>query len=152
MTGGNGSRGRVVVLDTGPLGRISHPRAERRNREIVDWLQQQLNDGVTVCIPEIADYEVRRELLRLNRSKSVERLDQLKALLTYLPINTQTMIKAAQFWAEARRRGKPTADPQALDGDAILAAQAVQMNAIVATENIGHLSLFVEAKLWEDVW
>ncbi len=27
------------------------------------------------------------------------------------------MLKAAEFWAEARRAGKPTADPKALDGD-----------------------------------
>jgi predicted nucleic acid-binding protein len=87
----------------------------------------------------------------LKRSKSIERLDQLKSLLTYLPINTEAMIKAAEFWAEARRRGKPTADPQALDGDAILAAQAAQMNAVVATENVGHLSLFVEARPWEQI-
>lgn len=151
MAGENDSRDSVVVLDTGPLGRIAHPRAERKNREIADWLQEMLRSGVKVCIPEIADYEVRRELLRLEKPESVERLDKLKTVLTYLPINTETMIKAAEFWAEARRRGKPTADPKALDGDAILAAQAAQMNAIVATENVGHLSRFVEARSWREI-
>jgi predicted nucleic acid-binding protein len=61
------------------------------------------------------------------------------------------MLKAAIIWAEARRRGQPTADPKELDCDVILAAQALQIGAIVATENIGHLSLFVEARSWRDI-
>jgi len=38
-----------------------------------------------------------------------------------------------------------------LDCDVILAAQALTENGIVATENVGHLSLFVEAKDWRDI-
>jgi hypothetical protein len=43
------------------------------------------------------------------------------------------------------------ADPQALDCDVILAAQALAMGATVVTDNVGHLSLFVEAKSWRDI-
>jgi hypothetical protein len=39
------------------------------------------------------------------------------------------MLQAAEFWAEARREGIPTADPKALDGDVILAAQATVIEA-----------------------
>ena len=42
-------------------------------------------------------------------------------------------------------------DPQALDCDVILAAQALAMDATVVTDNVGHLALFVEAKSWRDV-
>jgi hypothetical protein len=52
-------------------------------------------------IPEIADYEVRRELLRARREVGIRRLDQLKEALTYLPITTAVMLRAAQLWAEA---------------------------------------------------
>jgi len=38
-----------------------------------------------------------------------------------------------------------------LDSDVILAAQALTENGIVATENVAHLSLFVEAKDWRDI-
>jgi predicted nucleic acid-binding protein len=85
-----------------------------------------------------------------------ERLRQrLKSILQYQPIDTQTMILAAQLWAESRQRGTPTCDPRELDGDAILAAQAKQLEAlgyeiIIVTTNIGHLSQFVTAKLWQD--
>ena len=54
----------VVLLDSGPLGLVSHPNAEKVNAEAVEWIGALLSAGVSVLIPEIADYEVRRELLR----------------------------------------------------------------------------------------
>ena len=139
---------RAVILDTGPLARISHPRA---TPEIFVWLQRLLTSGAAVIVPEIADYEVRRELLRAGKTKGVARLEELKEVLTYLPINTQAMLRAAEFWAEARKKGQPTADPKELDSDVILAAQAEQAGAVVATKNVGHLSRFVEAKRWTEI-
>lgn len=136
-----------IVLDTGPLGRISHPRP---NREITKWLVDLLKGGAIVYIPEITDYEVRRELLRASLHQSIRRLDELKSVLTYLPIDTEAMLKAAELWAEARNRGVPTADPKELDADVILAAQAMQIGGSIATENVGHLGLFVEARNWRD--
>jgi hypothetical protein len=66
------------------------------------------------------------------------------------------MRRAAEFWALARRRGRPTADPGALDADAILAGQGAAMadagdEIVIATTNVRHLSLFVSAELWRDV-
>jgi len=134
-----------IVLDSGPLGRISHPRP---NREVADWLERHLREGALVYVPEIADYEVRRELIRAGLQEGVKRLDRLKSVLNYLPLNTEVMLKAAQLWAEARSRGLPSADPKALDADVILAAEALQIGGSVATENVGHFGLFVEAKDW----
>jgi predicted nucleic acid-binding protein len=110
-----------------------------------------LDEGGEVIIPEIADYEVRRNLLLTGLTPSVARLDQLKRFLTYLPLTTDTMMKAAALWAEARKTGQPTADPKELDADVILAAQALAAGAIVATENVGHLARFVEARHWRDI-
>ena len=45
----------------------------------------------------------------------------------------------------------PHRRPQALDGDVILAAQALSIGGRVATENVGHRSLFVEAAGWKAV-
>lgn len=138
-----------VMLDTVPLGRIAHPRP---NPEISEWLTRLLGSDVTVIIPEISDYEVRRNLLLSGLTKSVKRLDQLKDSMVYQPITTEIMLIAAELWASARKRGRPTADPKELDGDVILAAQALQTDAVIATENIGHLSLFTEAKHWSDIF
>ena len=139
---------RPVILDSGPLGRIAHPRP---NREIAEWFSGLLTSGAVVLLSEIADYEVRRNLLLEDLTASVERLDQLKQTLTYMPLTTQVMLRAAALWAIARKQGQPTADPKALDADVILAAQAEQAGAVVATENIGHLSRFVDARNWREV-
>jgi predicted nucleic acid-binding protein len=105
-------------------------------------------------IPEIADYEVRRELLRAKKINGLARLDDLAKLLEYLPITTTAIRQAAQFWAQARQQGQPTAGDKTIDGDVILAAQAATMgvsNIVIATTNVGHLSRFVAAELWQDI-
>jgi predicted nucleic acid-binding protein len=107
-------------------------------------------------IPEIADYEVRRELLRADKLKGLERLDALKALVDYVPLTIQAMLKAAQFWADVRKQGRPTADDKALDGDVILAAQAALIGeqgyeVIIATTNVGHLARLVNAREWRNI-
>lgn len=138
----------VLLFDAGVLGQASHPR---RNPPFAQWFDRLLTTETVVMIPEIADYEVRRELLRAQRTVGIHRLDQLKEVLPYLPLTTAVILLAAQLWAEARQRGRPTADPKELDCDVILAAQARGVGATVVTENIGHLSLFVEARSWRDI-
>lgn len=150
------SLSRVVLLDAEPLGLVTHPRAER-NRETVLWLRSLLNVGVFIRAPEIADYEVRRELLRAGKTKGVARLDQLASEIGYLPITTEVMRLAARFWADARLQGRPAASDDSLDADMILSAQAVLAEeeganeVVVATTNLRHLSLFTNAKYWWEI-
>ena len=141
----------IVILDAGPLGLISHPAP---SLEIMAWFARLVVAGTMVCIPEIADFEVRRELLRAGKFKGLKRLDQLKATLRYLPITTEAMLKAAEFWADARKHGRQTAHDQALDADMILAAQAVtcsMTSVVIASMNPRHLTRFVAAENWEDI-
>jgi predicted nucleic acid-binding protein len=141
----------IVVLDSGPLGMVSHPRPAT---EIATWLGQLVIAGVEVVVPEIADYEVRRELIRANRNRGIMRLDELKHELGYLPINTGVMLRAAELWAEARKRGRPTAGNESLDADVILAAQAETIRhgrVIVASTNPKHIRRFVAAEHWRDI-
>jgi predicted nucleic acid-binding protein len=144
---------KLVLLDAGPLGLITHPK---RNPEIKAWLDDLIEDGIDAAIPEVADYEVRRELIRASRTGGLRLLDALKARIDYLPLTTETMLKAAEYWAQARRRGRPTAGDQALDCDVILAAQAALVlrsgqEVVIATTNVGHLAQFVEARRWEEI-
>jgi predicted nucleic acid-binding protein len=139
---------KVVVLDSGPLGKIVHPRL---SKDISGWLLQLLDAGVKIVLPEIADYEIRRSCLLIDSQKSIARLDDLKSTLTYLPINTEAMLTAAQLWASVRKQGFRTADDKAIDGDVILAAQAIQVQGIVATENVKHLSRLVDADEWKNI-
>lgn len=145
-----------ILLDAGPLGLVTNPRGSGDADQCNRWLESLLAAGVDVWIPEIADYEVRRELLRADKDHGLARLDALQQVLGYLPITTATIRQAAIFWAQARKRGRPTADDKALDGDVILAAQAVLAagsthESIVATTNVAHLSLFVQARMWQDL-
>lgn len=137
----------VVVLDSGPLGLIVHPGGPPVVNACRQWFNGLLQQGRRIVLPEIADYELRRELLRTGRMSSLRRLDGFAMTLEYLPLTTEAMRQAADFWALARQQGLPTADPHALDGDVILAAQAVSFDAavVVATTNVGHLTRFVPA-------
>ena len=141
----------IVLLDAGPLGMLAHPRP---SRDVVEWLGRLLIAGIEVLVPEIADYEVRRELLRAGRAKGVRRLDDLKQKLYFLPINSDAMLRAAEFWAEARRDGRPTAHEYGLDADMILAAQAATFTVrefVTATSNPKHLARFAPARRWEEI-
>jgi predicted nucleic acid-binding protein len=105
-------------------------------------------------VPEIADYEVRRELLRAEKVRGLARLDALAMRLEYLPLTTAAIRQAALFWARARQQGQPTASDEALDGDMILAAQAMTLgiaDVVIATTNVGHLSRFAPAALWQSI-
>ncbi len=150
---------RIIVLDAGPVGMACH---ESRNDEASDfrsWMWDEAAQGSMIVIPEIADYEVRRSLLAIRSQASVDRLDKLSDWpANYLPITTTAMRRAANLWAEARRRGEATAGDKAIDGDVILAGQALEYCSAaddwwVATENRRHPGRHIgdHAQTWRQV-
>jgi len=146
----------VILLDAGPLGLATNPKAGRDTFVCNQWIRTNLRLGKQVMISEIADYEVRRELWRAGKKRGLAQLDQFKLELDYLPLSTATMLLAAELWAKARSQGRPAASDQALDADVILAAQAKLLEiaghqVTVATTNVKHLELFVDAHLWSDI-
>jgi len=145
---------RLVFLDTGPVGMISNPKGKGRAPRCRGWVRDLLSAGVRVYVPEIADYEVRRELIRAGAVAGLTRLDRVVAGLDYAPITTDVMHEAARLWAAARNAGRPTAGPDALDGDCILAATAILAAGpgdvtTVATDNVSHLARFLDARPFE---
>ncbi|HEY9300847.1 MAG TPA: nuclease [Phormidium sp.] len=145
---------RVVFLDAGPIGLVTNPKLSPESTLCTRWLQALIISDTRVIIPEIADYEVRRELLRANKVKGIARLDELGNSLEYLPITTAAMRQAAMFWAQARQQGQPTAGDKTIDSDMILAAQATTLDVVdvvIATTNVGHLSRFAPADLWRNI-
>ena len=145
---------RIVLLDTGPLGQVTHPKSTPANTACLHWFQNLLAQGNRVLIPEIADYELRRELLRAHKTQGLLRLDNLPNVAEYLSLTKEAMRQAAAFWAIARQKGYPTASDESLDADVILAAQADTLNlpnVVVATTNVRHLSRFVAADLWQNI-
>lgn len=147
---------RAVALDSSPLGLLSNPKASAGGLACRSWVGGLNSKGVRIIVPEIADYEVRRELLQARLTGSLRTLDQLLGAVDYLPLNTATMRQAAQSWAQARQAGRPTTDRHAPDSDVILAAQTLSLGygpgeIIIATANVGHLAQFSPAHRWQDI-
>lgn len=146
----------AIFLDTGPLGLLAKAPSKPEVIACNAWMRACLAAGHRFYLPEITDYELRRKLLHLGLAPSIARLDALQTITTYLPITTDAMRLAADLWAQARRTGHSTADPKAIDGDVILAAQALTSGTsaasiVVATTNPGHLSHVVASDLWENI-
>lgn len=148
----------TIVLDTTPLSLITHQKGNTEAEACRRWLRKVLDSGLVILVPEIADYEVRREFVRSGNSGAISRLDGFIAAPAgrYVPITTAAMRVASDLWASARNTGTPTADRHALDGDVILAAQAQTLGIltteiVVATSNAAHLSRYVTADHWLNI-
>lgn len=147
---------RHILLDSSPLGLLSNPAASASVLAITQWSRDCIAAGHQLYIPEVIDYELRRELVRAGKTKGIAKLDSLKNVFNYLPITTPAMLRAADLWAYARQQGISTGDPKKLDIDVILCAQALTMSVpaaviIVATANVSHIARFVSADLWTNI-
>ncbi len=147
---------RHILLDSAPLGLLSKPVRTAEVIAITDWMTDCLAAGHKMYIPEVIDYELRRELLRAGKASGIAKLDSLKTVLRYLPLTTPAMLRAADLWASARNSGFSTGDPKKLDIDVILCAQALTLPEppaaiIVATANVSHIARFVSADLWTNI-
>lgn len=145
---------RAVILGSGPVWVLCREPAEPETRDALAKLDVLLRAGVRVFLPEIIDYENRRELIRRRASKRLRHLDGLGLVVEYLPITTEAMRRAAELWATARQTGQPTAGDDTLDADMILIgqAQALQLpDAVIATTNVRHLARFFPADLWSNI-
>lgn len=149
---------RVLVLDSGPLGLLVHSQLSDEVTAFCRWLEACLRHDARVIVPAIIYYEIKRELLRLQQTSSIRRLDQFLAADPdrYLPLTDAALRYAAELWANTRQQGRPTADRHALDVDVLLAAQVLASPsgtaATVVTTNARHLTAFVDAQAWRALW
>ena len=142
----------LYVLDSAPLSVFCDEPKKARTAQARRWAYITTNETEhKIVVPEIVDYELRRELLRKNRIGSLRRLDQLSSLALYLPITTSIMRRAAELWAIARQQGKPTAADEALDADMILLALAASLDEDyrILTTNVNHLNMTGHALHWD---
>ncbi len=78
----------VVLLDAGPLSLVTNPKGSDQSHRCKAWLAELLAAGVQIMVPEGADYEVRRELIRAGRRGGLDRLDNLARKASFLPVTT----------------------------------------------------------------
>ncbi len=148
----------IVILDSGVLHTLISTSQVKEVTDCQDWFYYLLSRSALVVTSAICNYEVKRELIRRKKVPELDNLNQLKALIDFLPVDDSTLELAAELWAEARNQGLPTADDLSLDADVIICAQ-YQLLAekypgryvVIATNNVKHLSRFSEAKKWQEI-
>lgn len=161
----------AVFLDTNVPGLVTQRKGRNPNADAAIAWQDKLQDdhGILAFVPEIADYESRREFLRSGNADAISRLDAYANLVPgrYLPLNTPAVREAAVLRAQTRNAGTPTANRDALDGDALIAAQVfdwcatnrVALTSVaVATGNVSDMTRFADANnaalqaaRWQDI-
>ena len=148
----------IVIIDSGVLFTLISTSKVKEVTDCQDWFYYLLSRSALVVTSAICNYEVKRELIRRKKVPELDNLNQLKALIDFLPVDESTLELAAELWAEARNKGLPTADDLSLDADVIICAQ-YQLLAekypgryvVIATNNVKHLSRFSEAKKWQEI-
>lgn len=151
------SRMPIVLLDSTPLGLITHPANDKEPLECKSWVKRLVSGDILVVIPQIIDYEIRRELIRAKKLKSLQQLDLVRQIFPLVPLNENTMRKASELWAWARNTGQQTAHNENIDIDVILAAQAIvwaqqeQDYVVIATGNVDHIVRYAPAMSWQEI-
>jgi hypothetical protein len=152
----------IVFIDSGVLGILANPNKVGEVSDCEQWLYRLLSQGVYICSSDLCDYEVRRNLILETNKKphlnSIKNLDELRELITFLPVSPLLLTKSASLWASARIQGMPTADNKTLDIDIIICTQWQMLKEefpspyiVIATTNVKHLSRFASAKAWREV-
>lgn len=148
----------TIALDAGPLGLLTQRKDHQEAEACRQWLAAHLAGGSRILVPAIADYEVRRELLRAGKASAIARLDAFIHARPdrYLPPTTEGFFKGAELWAKIRNEGLPTAHDTALDADVLLVAHLLTSGIpaeklIVATTNTKHISRFLDARHWQSI-
>lgn len=154
---------RVIVLDTFPLSCTGKREPApgivlTLSEKCHHWIRACDAAGHRIVAPSICYYEVLREMERLGASSQINRIRNFCFATPnrFLSITDEHLESAAKLWAQARNQGTPTASAASLDADVILMAQVQSLGlasaqVVVATTNVGHLSLFVPAQLWMDI-
>ena len=149
----------VIFLDTFLVSSVSKRASvpSTISDQCQEWILACEESAHRILIPGICYYEALRELELRQAANQIKRLkDFCLQASRFIPITREHLDAAAVLWGQARRSGKTTADPKALDGDVILCAQVLSLNLaasdyVVATTNRKHLSLFVTCDDWNNI-
>ncbi len=58
----------IILLDSGPLGHLTHPQRSDGVILIAEWLSRIILSGSQVIVPAIVYFELKRELLRAKKT------------------------------------------------------------------------------------
>ena len=102
----------------------AHKSTMNAAKDCQEWLYALLARGVYICSSQLCDYEIRRSLILISQNKpkssSIQNLDELQEIISFLPGTSELLKEASTLWASARSQGIPTADNKSLDIDIIM--------------------------------
>lgn len=148
----------IIILDSGIISTLCKQLNIPEVVECQKWFQRLNARGAYFTASELCDYEVRRELIRRYKLDEVQKLDELRKEIDFLPLTHEVILKASKLWAKARENHKPTSNLKNIDIDMFISAQweilkedCPGQHVIIATTNTKHLKLFAEAEEWENI-
>jgi predicted nucleic acid-binding protein len=118
------------MLDTNVLVQLCHPT---RYRDVQEWFRSLLlsgADSLEILISVLADYELRRVLIRRGANASLARLDDLTRSIRYIPVTAENVRRAAEISARLAADGQHVSDV-----DSLMAAQAIAEGAVLVTSD-----------------
>ena len=137
-----------IMIDTSVLGRICHPT---EHSDVQEWFRSLLEQGShvsEVLVSVLADYELRRHLLKMGAVESLRRLDDLAQCLRYVPVTAEAGRRAAELRQAMATQGMPGVS----DAGLLMAAQAMIENAVLITNDRTTARIpGVQARDWTDV-
>lgn len=154
---------KYIVLDTYPLGNVAVTPPKTgvvpTSSELChQWMLDCETAGRQLLVPAIAYYEAVRDLYQRQAIAKIARFQQYCFHPDrFIPLTTYHLTEAAKLWGQLRNAGLPTADKLALDGDAILAAQVLDLGLpatdyVIVTRNPDHLIRFgLPVEKWENI-
>lgn len=135
----------AYLLDTNVITRILKRQTDAQR--VNGKLQSLLKQNALILISPIVFYELARLLYKKQAKTHLAFLEGLVARFEWIDLKRTTWTLAAQFWANCRRKGKPTGE--GLDADVLIAAQAKEHDAVVVTDNVHHFKyLGVKHESW----
>lgn len=142
------------LIDTNIITHILRPREESNGLALLNWLEEfSRNDEVKLFMPEVCYYEALRGHLYIKLKypsyKGLDELKELKDALEYLAMTTEMWMLAAKLWAERQFRGTPVG--KGIDGDTLLAAQAILAGCTIVTYNTRHFFNDVPTCTWQEL-
>ncbi|MBR4823189.1 MAG: PIN domain-containing protein [Spirochaetaceae bacterium] len=108
---------------------------EKRISELI-W------SGHTIKIPIIAYYEIRRGFLVIDAVKKLHVFEDLATLFGIQEMTANTFIIASEIYADLAKKGQPIED-----ADIFIGASTLENNAILLTNNAGHLGRINDLKI-----
>lgn len=154
---------KYLALDAYPLSNAAVTPAQpgatpTESERCHQWMLDCEATGIVLLAPAISYYEAVRDLYQRGASTKIVRFQNFCFHpARFVPLTPDHLTEAAKLWATLRNQGLATADKQALDGDAIFAAQVLDLQLpagqfTVVTRNPKHITRFgLPIEQWENI-